>query len=104
MHYNNMLRTDFGSVVWDRLNTRQSLRDAAFNPSGVEIFGISGGDGPSGERRSMQTHDSTRNAYGNAVSLELSDVRTQSGGEQVLPSHARRYSLSWNLCRMAGKV
>ena len=59
-----------------RLNTRQSLRDAAYNPSGVEIFGTTGGQVI--QRRSVQIHDA-RNV--NTVSLEFADIRTRSGGE-----------------------
>ena len=76
-----MANSELISASWTlhRLNTRQSLRDAAFNPSGVEIFGITG-DGNSllAEQCSAQRQDPRSE---NAVSFfKLVDMRARNEG------------------------
>lgn len=82
------------SIV-DRLNTRQSLRESVFHPSGVEIFGVSG-TGPLAER--CLGEGPSHNPSENAVAFELSDMFPQSQGKSD-GNETRSFGLALNSCR-----
>ncbi|KAM5537812.1 hypothetical protein V8D89_008580 [Ganoderma adspersum] len=82
----------YANTLLAALNTRQSLRDAAFNPSGVEIFGSTGGDGPSAEQRSVQICATREIHMGTQY---LSSCPTCGlGVEGDSPSNSRRGNIS----------